>query len=109
MLGEEPENVALDPKVVGDDVIRRGSFAPRVALLCRRDRREVETFHRRACVEREKRLARWLGPGGDDAAHRTNRSQMASEAPGVNFLERGNLSRVQPRNQIALGAPIRVV
>ena len=56
MLVEQPQDVALDAVVVGDDVIRRLRIAPLVRLARRDARREVEPLHRRTGVERAQRF-----------------------------------------------------
>src|SRR5688572_13114898 len=89
VLGEEPQDISLDPVVVGRDVIRRAGISPCVRLRGRDSRREVEPFHRWTSVERGQCVATRLRSRGDHGAHNSSYSQVLCQASRVNLLQNG--------------------
>src|SRR5947207_4420155 len=86
IVREQPQNVALDSVIVGDDVMSRARIAPGIRVRCRHPGGQIETLHRWTRIERGATHFIRLIAASDDSAHHSHRPQMPAEAPSVNIL-----------------------
>src|SRR5687767_1477801 len=105
---KKTQDVALDPVVVGNNMMAGARVAPGVGLPRSNTRSEIEAFHGRTSLQRCAACLIGLLACADDSAHHSHRSQVSRETPSINILYYRYLSSSEPATKSVCRAPVRI-